>query len=124
MFCYTENVLFEKLARVHENPVEDIDELKERTLAMVENLSKSELVTWYSEEEQDHIIQKLKELTPVDWFPVEEIPEGDAPAAIPMAPEEAENVDVEPEAVPEQDPTHHKFHSRDADATTDLPMFF
>ncbi|CAO4370956.1 unnamed protein product [Caenorhabditis nigoni] len=105
MSCYTEDVLLEKLARVHENPVEDIDELKERTLAMVENLSKSELVTWYSEEEQDQIIQKLKELTPVDWFPAEEIPEEDAPAAIPMAPEEAENVDVEPEAVPEPDVT-------------------
>ncbi|CAO4370947.1 unnamed protein product [Caenorhabditis nigoni] len=83
MSCYTENILFEMPTRVHENPVKDIDELKERTLAV-----------------------------------------GDAPAAIPMAPEEAENIDVEPEAVPEPDPTHHKFHSRDADATTDLPMFF
>ncbi|CAO4370926.1 unnamed protein product [Caenorhabditis nigoni] len=55
MSCYTENVLFEKLARVHENPVKDIDELKERTLTMVENLSKSELVTRFSEEEQDQI---------------------------------------------------------------------
>ncbi|PIC39266.1 hypothetical protein B9Z55_011008 [Caenorhabditis nigoni] len=54
MFCYTENVLFEMLARVNENPVEDVDELKGRTLAMMENLSKSELVAWYSEEEQDH----------------------------------------------------------------------
>ncbi|PIC12219.1 hypothetical protein B9Z55_028570 [Caenorhabditis nigoni] len=100
MSRYTENVLFEMLACVHENPVEDIDELKERTLAMVENLSKSELVTWYSEEEQNQIIQKLKEFTPVDWFPAEEIPEEKAPAVISIAPEEAENVDVEPEAVP------------------------
>ncbi|CAO4370918.1 unnamed protein product [Caenorhabditis nigoni] len=80
-------------------------EWKRSARTMKKLSSKSELVTWYSEEEQDQIIQKLKELTPVDWFPVEEIPEEDAPVAIPMAPEEAENVDVEPEAVPEPNVT-------------------
>ncbi|PIC17420.1 hypothetical protein B9Z55_023666 [Caenorhabditis nigoni] len=105
MFSYTENILFEKLVNLHEIPVEDIEELKEQTLSMVKNLSKNVLVTWYSEEEQEQIIQKLKQLIPVEWVPVEEIPEEEAPADIPMAPENAENVAVDPEAVPEQDMT-------------------
>ncbi|PIC17430.1 hypothetical protein B9Z55_023672 [Caenorhabditis nigoni] len=97
MFSYTENILFEKLANLQENPVDDIEELKEQTSAMMNNLSKSDLATWYSEEEQKQIIEKLKQLIPVEWVPVEKIPEAEVPVAIPMAPVEAE----EPEAVPE-----------------------
>ncbi|PIC17392.1 hypothetical protein B9Z55_023650 [Caenorhabditis nigoni] len=110
MFSYTENILFEKLANLHENPVDDMEELKEQTSAMMNNLSKSDLATWYSEEDQERIIQKLKDLIPVDWFPVEEIPEVEAPAPIPLAAEEAENGDGEPEAVPEPDVTRARLH--------------
>ncbi|PIC17390.1 hypothetical protein B9Z55_023648 [Caenorhabditis nigoni] len=110
MFSYTENILFEKLASFHEIPVEDVEELKEQTSAMMNNLSKSDLATWYSEEDQERIIQKLKDLIPVDWFPVEEIPEVEAPAPIPLAAEEAENGDGEPEAVPEPDVTRARLH--------------
>ncbi|CAO4370930.1 unnamed protein product [Caenorhabditis nigoni] len=82
MSCYTENVLFKKLIRVHENPVEDIDELKE-TLAMEE-----------------------------------------APSVISMAPEEAENVDVEPEAVPEPDVTRTRLPRacKQAANTSQVPL--